>query len=366
MELFNPFYYGRAHYLSILFLIILVGAFISYYSANRLLNNNRSNFFIWLYAITFIVFVGFRPVSPAFGDMGTYNRMFSLFQGADIESIPSNDTLFFAFMYWCAQHMGSRWFFLIIEVLYVVPILIACFRFFRKNDYLAILVCFSAFSFFSYGVNGIRNGTACSFVLLALSLLEGSFWEKGLCLVSSLIAINFHHSTALPVTCMVVAYFVKSPKFFYSFWVFSILISLVAGNYVANIFADLGFDDRLSDYIMTEADEDVFSSTGFRWDFLLYSSVPIIFGYYFIFQKKVYDSSYLLLLGTYLLANAFWIMVIRANYSNRFAYLSWFLYPLVLVYPFLKFPIWPRTQGRKLSVLLIGHILFNIILLYAR
>jgi surface polysaccharide O-acyltransferase-like enzyme len=35
-------------------------------------------------------------------------------------------------------------------------------------------------------------------------------------------------------------------------------------------------------------------------------------------------------------ANAFWILVIRANFSNRFAYLSWFMMALVIIYPLLK------------------------------
>lgn len=34
----------------------------------------------------------------------------------------------------------------------------------------------------------------------------------------------------------------------------------------------------------------------------------------------------------------FWVLVIRANFSDRFAYLSWFMYALVMMYPLLESP----------------------------
>ena len=63
-------------------------------------------------------------------------------------------------------------------------------------------------------------------------------------------------------------------------------------------------------------------------------------------------------------ANAFWIMVIRAEFSNRFAYLSWFLYPIVLAYPLLKLKIWPKTQGNKTAVIMAGHLAFTLLMVF--
>ena len=54
----------------------------------------------------------------------------------------------------------------------------------------------------------------------------------------------------------------------------------------------------------------------------------------------------------------FWIIVINASFSNRFAYLSWFLYPIVLSYPLLRMSIW-KNQGRKTAYILIAHSLFT-------
>ena len=75
---------------------------------------------------------------------------------------------------------------------------------------------------------------------------------------------------------------------------------------------------------------------GFRVDFIIYSLTPIIIGYYFIFKKKFRDNFYTLLYNSYILTNIFWILVIRANYTYRFAYLSWFMMPFIMVYPLLK------------------------------
>ena len=151
---------------------------------------------------------------------------------------------------------------------------------------------------------------------------------------------------------------------FFYFWGISILISLLAGNTLAYLFAGLGFDDRLSDYLLVDVDESVFSRVGFRWDFLLYSAVPVLLGWYIIYRKRIYDKVFILLLGTYILANAFWIMIIRAEYSNRFAYLSWFLYPVVLAYPLLKLKIWPKSQGQKAASIMIAHIAFTFLMVF--
>ncbi len=100
------------------------------------------------------------------------------------------------------------------------------------------------------------------------------------------------------------------------------------------LFTSLGFgDDRLADYLTPE---DANVGNSFRWDFLFHSAFAVVAGWYFIYKKKFEDKFYFQLLNTYLICNGFWILVIRADFSNRFAYLSWFMMALVIIYPFLK------------------------------
>ena len=333
-------------------------------NANLLVYRKRKQWGILLYAFLFIVIVGFRPVSYAFGDTINYARTFEKFSSISEIDFSSKDTLFYLFMWRCSKVMSVHWFFFIIEILYVVPLILACYRLFKNGMDLSLVFTLSAFSFFTYGVNGIRNGVSLSLVLLALTFISGRFIHIIVCAVLSFVAISFHASAALPVVCMIAALFVKNRRFMFYFWAFSILVSLLFGGAVGNFFAGLGFDDRLSDYILADVDETLFSHTGFRWDFLLYSMIPIALGYYFTIKRRVYDSTYLRLLGTYIYANAFWIMIIRAEYSNRFAYLSWFLYPIVLAYPLLKLRIWPKTQGKKAALIMLGHFAFTFLMAF--
>ena len=364
MRLFDPFLYEKVHLLIMLAFTIYYFYYIQGRGGVKFLNRSSSFHGIFLYAIVFIILIGFRPVHFAFGDTVNYAKTFSNYSQISERITTSRDSLFYLFMWGCSQVMNVNWFFLVVEIMYVVPIVASCWRLYKKNSGIGVVFCFSAFSFFSYSVNGIRNGVALSLVLLALTFIQGNSRDKVVCGILSALAISIHASAALPVVCMLGACFIKKPKFFFNFWALAVLISLVAGNTVTNLFASLGFDERLSDYIHPEIEEDIYTVTGFRWDFLLYSAIPILLGWYAVIKKKVMNSTYLLLLGTYILANAFWIMVIRAEFSNRFAYLSWFLYPIVLAYPLLKLKIWPKTQGRKTAVIMMAHLAFTLFMVF--
>lgn len=364
MQLFDPFFYEKAHMLAVLFLTMFYCIYLNRENADRLLRRNRDQYFVFIYALLFIIIVGFRPVSPAFGDTVNYAQTYNSFSQIADKITSSKDSLFYSFMWLCSQYMSVNWFFFIIECLYIIPIIAGCYRLMRNNADIGLLFCFAAFSFFSYGVNGLRNGVALSLVFLAITFINGGVISKFICAILSMLGIATHASAALPVVCMLMAFFIGRPKMFFYFWVVSILISLLAGNTIAYLFAGLGFDDRLSDYILVEVDESVFSRVGFRWDFLLYSAMPVLLGWYIIFRKRVYDKVFILLLGTYILANAFWIMIIRAEYSNRFAYLSWFLYPVVLAYPLVKLKIWPKSQGQKTASIMIAHLAFTFFMVF--
>lgn len=225
-----------------------------------------------------------------------------------------------------------------------------------------MLFSIGAFSFYTYSVNGIRNGVACSFVILALgSMCSGKrVWP----IVFSFIAISCHKSTALPLVCMFFTYFIRNPKLMYLAWFGAIALSLAFGETLGNLFSLLNYDDRLAANM--QRGEDVAAEWGevlenrFRWDFLLYSSMPIILGAYTLFVRKVYNNTYLILLGTYIYANSFWVLVIRGLFSNRFAYLSWFIYPIVLAYPLFNLPVFKKDHSKKAAYILLAHLGFTI------
>ncbi len=364
MRLLDPYFYRSAHLIIVSIFSLYFLVLINRKTASSLLRRRHTNYLVFIYAIIFIMVVGLRPNSAAFGDtvtvVHTYNQFSHLSDPIDF----TRDALFYYFMWGCSRLFDVNVFFLILEFIYIVPMIVACSRFYKNNSDIGLLFCLSAFSFFTYGVNGMRNGAACSLVLLAISLIRGKTIERLLSILFSAIAIGFHTSTILPVVCMFAAYLIKNKNVMFLVWGASIIISLAIGDVISTFFSNLGFDDRLSSYIQMGLEGGVYTKTGFRWDFLLYSSVPIVLGYLIIIKKGVFDPNYLFLLGTYIYANSFWIMVIRAEYSNRFAYLSWFLYPIVLSYPLFKLKIWPKSQGVKSALVMFGHLLFTLIMVY--
>lgn len=313
-----------------------------------------------LICIVYAIWIGGRPVSGYyFGDTSNYARTYHLMQSGFIGEADSGEWLWNNFMYACSQSMDVSMFFTVVDIGYFGFTLWACRRLAPNNVLVMLLFCLGAFSFFTYGTNGIRNGLACSIILVFLSYINGNSKDKLIAAVLAFVAFNIHHTTALPILMSVSSLlFIRSFKTAYIFWLLSILISLVAGGAVTSVFAGLGFDDRLS-YLTAQSDEGTFSRTGFRWDFLIYSLMPVMLGYYIVIKRGIQDKTYLVLLNTYTLSNAFWVMVIRANYSNRFAYLSWFMYPIVLAYPLLRLDVWGDKQGERLRQIMLAHIGFT-------
>ena len=363
MRLFNPYSYYPIHLCIVLAFTLIYFIYLSRIrTANRLFSRKHTSYYIVAYSLVFMVVVGLRPIHGAFGDTTTIAETFRLFSTSPFSIVGTQDSLFYMLQWGCAQVMDVEWFLFICEILYIIPIIVACYRLLRNNGDIGLLFCLAALSFFPYATNGVRNGVATSLAFLAISLIRGGTVNKIICVLLSLVASYIHKSVSLPLLCMFACYFFKPQRILFIIWLLSIVVSLLMGDVVADFFANLGFDDRLNRYIMTEANEDLFSSTGFRWDFLLYSAVPIVIGYYILVKKRTYNLTYLLLLGTYILTNSFWVMVIRAQYSNRFAYLSWFLYPIVICYPLLKLKIWPKTQGSKVAYTMVGHLAFTFIM----
>lgn len=359
---FDPSLYYPVYIYSLIFLTIGYANTISRYGTS-LVQRNTNQPLVLIYIFLFIVFVGLRPISGYyFGDTANYAQSYDLFVNGIASYDPTSKEWFFEWlMYHCSQLMNVQGFFLLVEILYVLPVLWACKKFVPNHALLMFLVCMGAFSFFSYGTNGIRNGMACSLIIAALACVQGNLFQKIIGGVLAFLAFNIHRSTALPIACILATFFVKDTRLVLGWWVASIFLSLVAGGPIEAFFTSLGFDDRMEGYSSANADATLFSSIGFRWDFLLYSAMPILLGYYVVIKRKIWDKNYLLLLHTYILCNSFWVMMIRAAFSNRFAYLSWFLYALVLIYPCLKLPIW-KDQGKKVGLIVMAHLLFTLIM----
>lgn len=315
------------------------------------------------------LYVGFRPLQYDFGDTimyrHVYNSIIEAYSPLNLHTEWLWDDIAYFFK---SFDIGETVYFFAIAVLYVGLMFVCSVKLFPNNTWLAFLFFLAAYSFWGYGVNGLRNGLATSIFLVCMAMVVSNnvARTKFLAFVLIFLAFSIHRTILLPAVCLIVAlYAVKEPKNAIRFWLFSILLSLVAGNSIAGMFSALGFDDRMSRYAVATDDAAAmseFSHTGFRWDFLLYSAMPVLMTWYVAVKRGIKDRAYSIIAVTYILANSFWIMVIRSSFSNRFAYLSWFLYPLVIAYPLLKLHVW-KDQDRKTARILLAYAGFTYFML---
>ncbi len=292
--------------------------------------------------VTFVLifYIGLRPISGRyFGDTANYAIDYNLLLNRDFIIDLGKEWVFNGMTQWFAYcGFNVHQYFLFCAFLYIGFNWLTVVKLFGKHYFVPYLVILSMFLFFSNAVNGIRTGLAVSALMVGMAYRK-NIWIVILC---AFYAYFTHNSTVLVVLGGILAWYIKNPKYYLYGWFFSILLSLTVGNAVANLFVNLGIaDDRLSNYLnAADVVASEFSHTGFRWDFLLYSAMPIVVGAYFIFKRKFKDPHYIWIYNIYLVSNAFWVIVIRAAYSNRFAMLSWFIMPLVLIYPFYKKRFW--------------------------
>lgn len=302
-----------------------------------------------------ILYMGLRPLDKGYmGDTGTYLIVFRNFVDNNLIGHFEQDLGFELLMKWSARWLNEVLFFLLCAFIYVYLHYLVSKKLFQDNWYYAFIVLIGSFSFWAYGTNGIRNGLASAIVLYAFT-----FHQKKIAIPLALLGISFHKTLLLPVMAYLFTFFYNEKKGYLRLWFLCIPISLAAGGAFEIFFASLGFgDDRLSYLTAGNINDDEFSHTGFRWDFLLYSATAVYTGWYFIVKKKFNDQLYLRLYNVFLVANAFWILVIRANFSNRFAYLSWFMIGIIIIYPFLKKDMLYK-QPRKTVVVITCYFLFT-------
>lgn len=255
---------------------------------------------------------------------------------------------------------SSEWF-VLIACIYIVPVIIGC-RLISPNSPLTPFVFFVAsFLFMSNGMNGIRNADACSLAFLGICILMQSQRIKTLFFISPLLiaAYCIHQSTIMLTIPLLLSFFlIKSTKTAVLLWFIAIILSLALGNSVAHVVAAFSENDKAMGYLSGGENDHImqaFSKRGFRWDFLLYSALPIIIGWIVTVKFNIVDKSYQLLLNTYILSNAVWVIFIYAAFSNRFAMLSWFIYPFVLAYPFTQMHISPKQLAYSKTVLWIEY-----------
>lgn len=358
LDFITSWYHSTYYYFAGLLVVWLTVLYYIGSNVQKILRSEGSSTHLLAFVITslVIIYIGLRPMGAEFGDMigyaNYYNNNTSGYMPINLntEWLWANMQVFFKGMGFNVYE-----FFFFVALVYFGCMFICAAVLMRNSLWVAMAFFLYAFQTYTYGVNGMRNGFACSMVLVALCLIIESGAKRVSGFIIMFLAMCVHRSALLPsVAGIATLYFIKDTKTALRFWLASIAISLTMGPLVEMFFASLGFDDRMSAYHQGQYNaynQTIFSHMGFRWDFLLYSSCPVLMIWYVTEYRKFTSPQFTMFANSYLLCNAFWIMVIRAAFSNRFAYLSWFIYPVVIAYPLLRMNLW-KDQDRKTAVIL--------------
>jgi hypothetical protein len=358
LDYYTPIYF---HFLLLVVLVMFYQSTIVPMEASE--NLNRKNQIGIFLLIAVLAYMGLRPISFVFGDMGIYAREFKMFVYGKIPEYETN-ILFEFIMYNFSQLGSAEAFFFFCAMLYIIPLYYVSKSLFKDYWYYSFLILITSFSFWAFGTNGIRNGIATSLFLFALT--RKNFTLQILIFVA---IVFIHKSSMLIILSFFLVKYIKDPKLYFAFWSLAIPLSLALGGFWEAFFLGLGFGEeaKLDAYLgeFDQANEGVVLKTGFRWDFLLYSASGIFAAWYYTIKRGFKDEYYLQLVNMYLFLNGLWILVIRSNYSNRFAYLSWFMLGLIIIYPLLKNKLFDNQHavvGRIIAIYFLFTYLLNVIL----
>lgn len=341
------------------FFIVIESVLLSMSARGRLTRSVEEKgafFFPLLISIFFTWWIGTRPYS-GYGDTINYYMGYQSGLANGAGEIIVN---FGAEWVWSAltiicmnSGLDATGYFTVVAAGYMLTAMWAIKKFVPTSPMIGLLFLISSLFFFSFGVNGIRNGLACHLLLLGMAFFMED--KRVIAGVIALLAMGVHRSVMLPIAASIAGMtVVRNPKYAFYIWLASIPLSLMFGGFFTGFLAGLGVDDRMASYAEGYND-NVYTNTGYRWDFLLYSAIGVYYYWHVNLRKKKRDGWYNLIATTYMLSNAVWVMINRIEYSNRFAYLSWFLMPVLFAYPLCNMKAWEPNQNEMASKILFGY-----------
>lgn len=353
------------YYHDIYLLFVLLLAFL--YFRNYTVQNTLTN--LWDYRtakfilLIVVLFIGLRPLDFEFADMGQYADFLEYYHGKlfvfdkDVENLIYDNMM----MFLACHDFPYPLYYTMIASIYFTCYYI-CIRKLFPNDSLVMFILFlSAFMTFTSSTNGIKAGAATAIFMVAVAHYDN--WKVWIPLL--LISIGVHHAMQVPIVAFLCTKLYHNPKPYFYFWIFCLICAVGHVTIFQTLFASYT-DAKGASYLMTDGSEWG-GKAGFRLDFVLYSAMPVLVGYYAIIKAKFADVYYERILSIYMLANGVWMLCMYMNYNNRLAALSWGMYEVVLFYPVIKCA-WPGNKDvtfRKMAWIQVGFTMIMHFVYYA-
>ncbi|WP_264559541.1 EpsG family protein [Flavobacterium sp. N2270] len=327
----------------------------------------KINLYVGTFLVLLIViaFIGLRDPYGNWKYFGDTNHYSEMYKNLSLTSYGvKSDFGFYFLMLSVKPFLDIVGFYFICALIYVLLPYYTFKKWFKEYVFFALLLYVTSMSFWAFGINGVRNGLASSVFIFALSFYDKKWLMYGIILIS----ISFHKSMFLPLIAFILTSEVKDTKFLIKMWLSVVVISYFFGSQIETLISDFFlnsgiFDDRrVETYFSDEIDGEAVRRS-YRIDFILYSAVAIVLGYYYKYKKQFESVFYNRLLNTYIIANLVWVFLIYAAYTNRTAYLSWFIMPVVMIYPLLKQKIFDN-QTKVIGFMIVGSLLFTLLIYF--
>ncbi len=339
---------------------LLYAFYLCAQSDERLINGQQNPLLAFILCTISIIYIGKRPIW-CYADTHGYTLIFNFVKSGFWPSLPGEDTepLWTYIEYLCIEFTDASGWLLLVAFCYIFTRWISIKKILPNHTLIAFIFLITSFTFFGYATNTIRHGVATGFCMLALSfIVSGKTYNKIIGIGILIASIYIHKSTMLVLLSLSIALIYKNTNRYLTIWLLSILLSLIVPEFFKQFLSGYIEDPRFTAYANITNETSTTYKVGYRWDFIIYSSLPILLGWYVIVGKKLYDKKYLLLFHTYLISNSIWILINNIAFSDRFAHLSWFLYPIVILYPLCVFKIFNR-QSLILGLILITQVFFT-------
>ncbi|HOZ84612.1 MAG TPA: EpsG family protein [Niabella sp.] len=304
-----------------------------------------------LLLLSFILIPIYFSLEPIIenSDKWAYELGFRFVAQGIFDGIPFADSGYFYYVYLLTKVISNTTiFFWLTACIYLLGYVLFVWKKVNAGNRFVLLLAFIvALGFYNYGVNTIRAGVALSIFMIAISRKQ--FWKSTIPML--LLAVLVHKTALLPTACFLVSKIYKPKHHFLYIWIICLTISALAGSKISDLlgsFFDFA-DNRVNTYL---GDNNFAYKTGFRVDFIIYSLAPILLAFYF--KRKGFDDKfYNQLLSSYILCNAFWLLLIRIPFTDRLAALSWVLIPYLALYPLLSGKLFEKQNYWLAAVLLV-------------
>ena len=322
MEAYTSVDWSKSWYNSILIISILLS--LALLVSNKVIKS--SNALLNILGTVIVLYFINEPIliySDKYSYQDSFNNAFEGFKST--KETDSGFTLFTKFIKYFFDSFYV--YLLLIATVYIFGYLKFIKYYFTKEyQFLVFFATICSLGFYAYGTNTLRQGLALSVFLIALVHRDHKFKY----FVYVVIAILIHKSLIIPAVAFYIIKKYNLKNNYIYFWFFCLLLTLAIGNTLAAYLGDFvsSSDNRLNNYI---EGENTTYKAGFKLNFLIYSIAPIIYG--LKMKAKINNEFYNSMLSLYIVVNAIWLLVIRIAFTDRFAYLSWFLIPFIFLYP---------------------------------